>query len=122
MKKLIFTLFFVLFLFLFSLNSIFWDDYVKNAMLPSDSVLVAEVWEGKEGLVSLFWFARDSIFGLLAFISISVFIFMWARLVMARWNSEELKKVLIQFVYSIVGLTIVALSWAAVQLVSSLNL
>ena len=66
-------------------------------------------------------YIRDSIFELLMLITIWVFIFIWARLVMARWNPEEFKKALMQFIYAIVWLAIVAIAWAAVKIVSSLD-
>jgi len=72
-------------------------------------------------IIDIFTFAKESIFWLLALIAITVFIVLWTKLIMAKWNAEELKKVLMQFVYSVIWLSIVAISWAAVKLVSSLN-
>ena len=72
-------------------------------------------------IIDIFTFAKESIFWLLALIAITVFIVLWTKLIMAKWNAEELKKVLMQFVYSVIWLAIVAISWAAVKLVSSLN-
>jgi hypothetical protein len=66
-------------------------------------------------------FAKDSIFWLLALVSIAVFIFIWAKLIMAKWNPEEFKKALMQFIYAVIWLAVIALSWGLVKLVSSLN-
>lgn len=93
----------------------------KSNIIPDSGILAINIEKDRDSLTSLFLFARDSIIGLLALISITVFIFLWAKLIIARWNSEELKKVLMQFVYSIIWLAIVAMSWAAVKLISSLN-
>jgi len=70
----------------------------------------------------LFTFAKDSIFALLWLVVVAVFIFIWARLVVARWNPEEFKKALLQFVYAVVWLFIVSIAYLAVQLVSSLSI
>lgn len=92
---------------------------IKSDILPWGEII--DVWEDKEALTSLFDLVRDGILSLLALIAITVFIFLWAKLIMAQWNAEELKKVLMQFVYSVIWLAVVAMSWAAVKLVSSLN-
>jgi len=92
-----------------------------NDIIPDETWTVINIREGERSVSSILWFARDSILWLLALITIAVFIFLWARLIIARWNAEELKKVLMQFVYVVIWLAIIALSWAAVKLVSSLN-
>ena len=66
-------------------------------------------------------YIKDSIFSLLALIAIAVFIFIGAKLIMARWNPEEFKKVIMNFIYAVIWLAIVALSWGAVKLISSLD-
>jgi len=41
---------------------------------------------------------------------------------MARGNPEEFKKALMSFMYAVIGIFIVAFSWAAVRLIAGLNL
>lgn len=122
MKKIIF----IIFLYLFNTSNIvlaeLWN--IEDDIIPDnneENILIDknEWWE--ELVFSLLEYWKDSIFGLLAIIAITVFIFIWARLVIARWNPEEFKKALMNFVYAIVWLAIVAISWAAVKLVSSIN-
>ena len=93
-----------------------------------DDIIPTETTAIVDNTVNLDWnaifiveYVKKSIFGLLALIAIWVFIFIWARLVMARWNPEEFKKALMQFIYAIVWLALVAIAWAAVKLISSLN-
>ena len=69
----------------------------------------------------IFEFVKDSIFWLMWLISIWVFIFIWTRLVVARWNPEEFKKALMQLVYAVIGLFVIAVARLAVKLISWLN-
>jgi len=58
-------------------------------------------------LDTLLAFARDSIFSLLALLAIALFIYIGAKLIMARGNQEEFKKAMQMFLYTIIGLFIV---------------
>lgn len=72
-------------------------------------------------LTSIFTYVRDSIFSLLALVAIWVFLFIGAKLVVARWNPEEFKKALKMFIYAIVGLFVITVAYAAVRMVAWLN-
>ncbi len=115
--RLLNKIFLIIIWYTFLVSNVFAN--LKNDIIPGQEVINTKEW--KQWLSSILWFVRDSILGLLALIAITVFIILWAKLIMARGNPEELKKVLMQFIYSIVWLAVVALSWTAVQLVSSLN-
>lgn len=65
---------------------------------------------------------RDIIFGLLTFIAIAVFLYIGARLVIARWNPEEFSKALKSFIYAAIGIFVIVFAWAAVRLVSWITL
>ena len=94
----------------------------KNKMLPKTETTLGlnnDWWTS--GLNQVFSRITDLIFSLLIVIWIGVFLYFGYRLVMARWNPEELKKVLIWFVYAIVWLAIIPLSYAIVRIVSSLS-
>lgn len=64
---------------------------------------------------------KNSIFDLLALLVIWAFVYIWAKLVVARWNPEEFKKALTYFIYIIVWIFLVSSAWAIVKLVSWLN-
>lgn len=121
MKKIIFMIFW----YLSSLEYIFVAnaENIKDSIIPDsgNNIVINNDKQWQNLLFSIFEYIKESIFWLLALVAITVFIFIWARLVMARWNPEEFKKALMNFVYAIVWLAIVAISWAAVKLVSSLN-
>lgn len=119
MKKIIFTF---LWYFLIISNIFAWA--MEDSIIPTnnwENIVTTNSPEWKDFLFSIFEYIKDSIFWLLAFITISVFLFIWAKLIIARWNPEEFKKGLMQFIYAIVWLLFIALSWALVTLVSSLN-
>jgi len=116
MKKIIFILIWLLSNFQ-TFASI--EDDIKPTNWNNEAI---NVYDWKESVFSLFTYIKDSIFWLLALIAIAVFLFIWARLVIARWNPEEFKKALMQFIYAIVWLFIVAFAWAAVKIISNLNL
>jgi hypothetical protein len=59
---------------------------------------------------------------LLMLIALGVFLFIGIRLSVARWNPEEFKKAMMQFVYAVVWIFIVFVAWAAVKLVAGLNI
>ena len=95
---------------------------LENKIIPEQTLVINNSKSWKSLLFSILEYIRDSIFWLLVLIAIAVFIYIWSKLLMARWNPEEFKKALMHFVYAIVGLVIIALSWWVVKIVSSLNL
>jgi hypothetical protein len=72
-------------------------------------------------LTTLFGYVRDFIFDLVWIAAIGVFLYFGFKMISAQWNPEELKKVLIWFLYAVIWLAIIPLSWAMVKLVSSLD-
>jgi len=117
MKKIIF----ILITYVLTINVVF--SSLQDDIIPTertavvDTQVILDWWN----TIFLIDYIKESIFWLLALIAIWVFIFIGAKLVIARWNPEEFKKAIMQFIYAIVWLAIVAISWAAVKLVSSLN-
>jgi len=95
---------------------------LQDKILPSSANTSVKTSVQVTDLEKLFTFAKDSIFALLWLVIVGVFIFIWARLVIARWNPEEFKKSLLQFVYAVVWLFVVSIAYLAVQLVSSLSI
>ena len=117
MKKIIFS---VIWFFISIQISFSWS--LQDQIIPTENTAIINNEVSLGGWnIFLIDYVKESIFWLLAFIAIWVFIFIWARIVMAKWNPEEFKKAIMQFIYAIVGLAIVAISWAAVKLISSLN-
>lgn len=129
MKKLfysIISIFSLLFtLRVFAADSLSQDD-LKSAIIPSnanDVLSSGSAWETGEWFLDMaLWFVRDSIFTLLVLIAIGMFLFIWGRLVMAKWNPEEFKKAMKSLVYAVVGILFVSLAWALVRLISGIDI
>jgi len=101
------------------------DDFDPNDIIPKGSSIAWEVDTNVEGgfdlINSIFIFVKDSIFWLLAVIAIGLFIYIGWKLVKADWNPEEMKKAFMNLVHIIIGLFIVAASFAIVKIVSGLS-
>ncbi len=99
------------------------SDGLKDAIIPSDGYnTLSSTQEGEWLLDYVLWYIRDSIFSLMAVIAIGMFIYIGARLVIARGNQEEFKKALKSFIYAVVGILVVAFAWAIINFVAGLNI
>lgn len=72
-------------------------------------------------LNSVLLFVKNSIFWILAVISIGAFIYIGFMLIKAQWNPEELKKAFMNFIHIIIWLFIVVIAWALVTMVSGIS-
>ena len=101
-----------------------WSDIIKKNLLWTSESKVLEIEEENwlNVLQSIVIWVKDSLSGLLVLIAVGVFLFIWIRLGVARWNPEEFKKWIMQLVYAVVWIFIVSIAWAAVTLVAWLNL
>jgi len=97
---------------------------VRDKMLEwiNSDIVIEWVDNWKEWVISMFTYARDIIFSLLALIIIWTFLFVGYKIIMSRWNPEEFKKAIALFVYAIIGLLIISLSWVIVMFISGLNI
>lgn len=115
-KKYIFTFIWIL----LSVKIVFAD--LAQDMLPEwDAIISSDNSDWFNLLDNIFKYIKDSIFWFLAVIAIWAFLYVWAKLVVARWNPEEFKKAILSFVYIVVWLFIISVAWAVVKLVSWLN-
>ena len=100
-----------------------WNGTIKNVLLW---ITENDIWPGDDNwlyaLDSIFVWIKDSLTWLIVLTAVWAFLFIWIRVAMARWNPEEFKKSIIQLVYVIVWIFVVSLAWAAVTLVSWLNI
>lgn len=105
-----------------------WDaNSIKGAIMPE--IIEWVINNSEQNIVSdntlldkILKFVSESIFKLIWIIATGVFIFIWARLVIAKWNPEEFKKAIMSFIYAIAWLFIITASWWVVKLVSTINL
>lgn len=123
MKKIL--LHFLVFTFgIFTVWNLYAADVSKDTIIPYPSGVApdGEVLDGQWYLDFVLEFTRDTVFALLALIAIGMFLYIWGRLVVARWNPEEFKKAMLSFVYAAVGIVVVAFAWAIVKLVAGIDL
>lgn len=102
---------------------------IQNSIIPtwSDSISAVDSWKltinwNNSLLNNLINFLKDSMSSLIAIIAIWVFLYIWAKLVIARWNPEEFKKAITSFVYAVVWIFVVSVAWLAVKLVTGLDI
>ena len=103
-----------------------WDKSIFTALtwVWNDNNIVkfeGDKW-GISVLNSVFVWIKNTLTWFILIIAVAVFLFIWIRLAMARWNPEEFKKAIMQLVYAIVWIFIVSIAWAAVVLVTWLNI
>ncbi len=106
-------------------NSSSSNSNMKNQMIPNWNTIMGESseinWNWTSIIMIVLTEFKNIIFGLLATISIWVFIYLGYKLVIAQWKPDEFKKAMMWLVYAIVWLAIVPLAWAMVKLISSLQ-
>jgi len=93
---------------------------LKEDMIPTDNTL-GLTGEGFSPLDQLIAFVKNSLFDLLWILWVGIFLYFWYRLITARGNADELKKVMMAFLYVVIGLAIIPLALVVVRIVSSLN-
>jgi len=95
------------------------QDDLKSGITPigaSNVITSGETWEGL--LDAVLAFVRDSMFSLLLLIAVWMFLFIWGKLLMARWNPEELKKAMTSLLYAGIWLFAVAAAFAMVRFIA----
>ena len=115
---------FILTLLLLSVNFVFADNYILNNMTPgtSNNTILESSSDNWFGILDkILLYIKDKIFVFLMLITIWAFLYVWAKLIVARWNPEEFKKAILSFVYIVVWLFVVSAAWAIVKIVSWIN-
>ena len=122
--KLIKKIFLILMTYIYSYN-LWFSDFSKEQIYWTvwwTGTIIDSAWG--EWLDLLDWILRylkNSVFDLLALLVIAVFIYIWGKLVVARWKPDEFKSAMIQFIYVIIWIFVVSAAWAVVKVVSWLN-
>lgn len=119
-------LFISIFSNLLLVNLAFWatrearNKEIRDGMLflSNDTIVESTDKDGFNVLSEIFIWAKDSMTGIIVLIAIWVFLFIWARVAMSRWNPEEFKKGVMQLIYAAVWIFVVSAAWALVTLVA----
>jgi len=102
------------------------QEELKDSIIPpTGNGIISTTTDSESGigfLDAILAFVRDSVFAVLVIIAIGMFLFIGAKLVVARWNPEEFKKALQSFIYAAIGILVVAFAYAAVTIVAGLNI
>lgn len=96
-------------LFVSKANWSFWQTDVD----PGNDTISDQYWY--TWLETIFKFFRDSIFSLILITCLWMFVYIWAKLFMARWNAEEFKKAILGFVYVVIWIAVIAFAWALIK-------
>ena len=106
-----------------------WAWAIRNSIIPTHNSIItwwkmewlAADWSWEIRIWLMTWYFKTAMFSLFYVIAVWVFIFLWVKLVMARWNAEEFKKALMWFVYAVVGIVLVPMAYVLVSFVSWIN-
>ncbi|MDD4151014.1 MAG: hypothetical protein PHR68_00135 [Candidatus Gracilibacteria bacterium] len=116
----------ILFIFIFtsSVFTVFGASSIREDMIPDTETIAgntSDIETGTGSLMPIFLSFKNIILGLLAIIAVAIFIYLGFKLVKAEGKPDEFKKVMLGFVYAVIGLSIIPLAWAMVKLISSLQ-
>lgn len=92
------------------------DNY--NNPVPS-SAKTALVTTSVDGVLK--WVV-DTLFWILVVVAIWAILYLWIRLVLARWNQEELTKVTKNFIYIVLGLALISWAYAIITFVTKISI
>ena len=122
LKKIIFI---VIWFYLTAKNTFAVSDVIKNGLIQWinwDSETVVNNIKWKQWINDILTYAKNTIFDLLALIVIWVFLYIWYKIVISRWNPEEFKKAFMMLIYAVLWMLFVALAWVIVVFISGLKI
>ncbi len=101
-----------------------WNPNIKNSLLEitdNNEIIESSNDDWLMLVNDIFIWIKDSLTGLVMLISVWVFLYIWTKLVFARWKPEEFKKWMLHLVYAIIWIVVISLAWAVVTLVAWIN-
>lgn len=107
-----------------SWGSNLWSSTIKDWLWLSNDISVFKKNENN-WVDQLSWLLKswiDLIFWLLVVLLTWVFIFIWWKLAMSKWDAEEFKKWLIWFVYAVIWAALIPASYAIIQIITWIKL
>lgn len=106
-------------------ESTLWNEDIKNWMLWTDaslSIIQIDDTTWTWSISGVFLYAIDFIFQLLIILLTWIFILIWWKLAISRWNPEEFKKAMLWFIYAIIWAALIPASYAVIQIISWISL
>lgn len=114
-------------------NSYEWDDELRKvwnktimeslfSITDKNSIVENDSKNGLWVLANIFIWIKNTLTALISVVAVWVFLYIWAKLSLARWNPEEFSKAMSHLTYAIIWIAIASIAWAAVKLISWLNI
>jgi len=116
-------IFFLLVWFLVTwVNTYAWEieNWIIDWVQGTNTVINNVDW--KNWIEELFKYTKNTIFEVLALIVIWVFLYIWYKIVISRWNPEEFKKAFMMLIYTVLWMLFIALSWVIIIFISGLKI
>lgn len=99
------------------------SEELQEQMTPTGTEnVVRATGTDEEAVDGVLGFVRDTMFDLLLLIAVWVFLYIWGKLLMARWNPEELKKAFTGLVNAGIWLFVVAAAYALVTFIAWIDI
>lgn len=106
-----------------------WSQSIKDNMITEisdDNTIIKTAWNSDEKWTSILtgivknWVSFT--IGLLTIILTWVFIFIWWKLAVSRWEPEEFKKALMWFIYAIIWAVLIPASYAIIKIITWISI
>lgn len=118
MKKIYYFMLFITFIFIYQIW--YWAWLTQEDLLTGWSTIwVTWNWLGSVDQVFVYW--KSLFFTLISIITIATFMYLWYVIITSKWNEEEYKTALKWFVYAVIWLAVIPLSWWLIKIITSLD-
>lgn len=108
-----------IFLSFIQVNYTFDEEDVNPESAWADSIITVSGSSGFDILDIIFDKFTEYIFAVIALILIGVFIYIWYLFITSSWDEAQFKKAWKTFIYTIIWIVIIVLSWWAVKLITT---
>jgi len=98
------------------------DWMVDSANDISSAIDVENNGNGTDDTIGIIKYFMDFIFWVSVVLFTWVFIFIWWKLIISRWNEEEFKKAMMWFLYAIWWAALLPASYAIIKIITWLDL
>jgi hypothetical protein len=113
-------------LFLLIINKLMFINifaFSENDIDPNTDSIISVWWSGWFDLLdNIFSWIIEHIFWVLAIILIGVFIYVWYLFITSSWDEAQFKKAWKTFVYAIIWIVIIILSFSVIKLISTIGI
>lgn len=95
----------------------------ENDIDPNTNSIINVWWAGWFDLLdNIFAWITEHVFWVLAIILIGVFIYVWYLFITSSWDEAQFKKAWKTFVYAIIWIVIIIVSFSVIKLISTIGI